>query len=531
MMGKVGMFALVRKVLAACVALAGLVAPAMVFADDLKIGIATEPSSLDPHFHVFSPNINVAMYTFDKLINFDENMDLEPNLALSWDALDDSTWQIKLREGVKFHDGTPLTAADVKFTIERAPTVPNSPSSYARFLQPIKAVEVVDDLTLKLSTDGPFPLLPRYLATFVIVSKKNGEAATTDDYNAGKAMIGTGPFKFVSWTKGDSIVFKRNEDYWGTKARWDTVTLKPIPQNASRVAALLAGDVDVIEQVPPSDVARIKADPERTVVQAVSNMVIYVHMDSDRDASPFVTDKNGAPLTKNPLKDPRVRKAMSMAINREAIVERVLEGAGVPAGQIQVEGTFAFSPDLKPEAYDPEKAKALLAEAGWGDGFGLTLHAPADRYVNDAQIAETLAQMLSRIGIATKVETMPAAVLFSRGTKLEFSVLMAGWNPNTGEPSEVLAGLLHTYNKEKGFGGANRGRYSNPAMDQDLEKALVTVDKKEHEALLIKATQEVRGDDGVLFLHHQMNTWGMRKGLTVSPRVDAYTLAATITSE
>ncbi len=521
----------VRRLLAAFVALAGLAAPAAVLADELKIGIATEPSSLDPHFHVFSPNINVAMYTFDKLINFDQNMDLEPNLALSWDALDDSTWQIKLREGVKFHDGTPLTAGDVKFTIERAPTVPNSPSSYARFLKPIKGVEVVDDHTLKLLTDGPFPLLPRYLATFAIVSKKNGEGAATDDYNSGKAMIGTGPFKFVSWTKGDSIVFKRNDDYWGKKPEWDTVTLRPIPQNASRVAALLAGDVDVIEQVPPSDIARIKADPDRDIAQAVSNMVIYIHMDSDRDASPFVTDKDGKPLGKNPLKDPRVRKAMSMAINRQAIVDRVLEGAGVPAGQIQVEGTFAFSPDLKPETYDPEKAKALLAEAGWGDGFGLTLDAPADRYVNDAQVAEAVAQMLSRVGIATKVETMPAAVLFSRGTKLEFSVLMAGWNPNTGEPSEVLAGLLHTYDKEKGFGGANRGRYSNPAMDEALEKALVTVDKAEHEALLIKAMQEVRSNDGVLFLHHQMNTWGMRKGLSVSPRVDAYTLAATITAE
>jgi peptide/nickel transport system substrate-binding protein len=527
-----GMYAAVRTILAVCLALVGLAAAVStaVSAADLKIGIGTGPSSLDPHFHVFSPNINVAMYTFDKLINFDKNMDLEPNLALSWDAIDDSTWRIKLREGVKFHDGTALTAEDVKFTIERAPKVPNSPSSYARFLTPIKGIKVVDEHTLELSTGGPFPLLPRYLATFVIVSKKNGENATSDDYNSGKAMIGTGPYKFVSWTKGDSIVFSRNDDYWGEKSEWDKVTLKPIPQNASRVAALLAGDVDVIEQVPPSDIARIKADPKQDIAQAVSNMVIYIAMDSDRDASPFVTDKNGQPLSKNPLKDARVRKAISMAINRQAIVDRVLEGAGVTAGQIQIAGTFAAGPNLKPETYDPEKAKALLSEAGWGDGFGLTLHGPAGRYVNDTQVIEAVAQMLSRIGIAAKVETMPAAVLFSRGSKLEFSVIMAGWNPNTGEPSEVLAGLLHTFDQEKGFGGANRGRYSNPAMDEALEKALVTIDKKEHEALLIKAMEEVRKDDGALFLHHQMNTWGMRKGLSIPPRVDAYSLAASIKS-
>ena len=524
---------ILRTLTVAALAMAGLafMGPPDASAEDLTIGMATEPSSLDPHFHVFSPNINVAMYTFDKLINFDDKMNLEPGLALSWTAIDDTNWEIKLREGVTFHDGSPLTSKDVAFTIARAPTVPDSPSSYARFLKPITNVKVVDDLTLRLSTDAPFPLLPRYLATFVIVSEKTGEGATSDDYNSGKTMIGTGPFKFVKWVKGDEIVFERNDEYWGEKPEWDHVMLKPIAQNASRVAALLAGDVDVIEQVPPSDIERIKADPELGVIQAVSNMVIYVHMDSDRDSSPFVTAKDGAPSDQNPLKDPRVRKAMSMAIDRQAIVDRILEGAGVPAGQIQVEGTFAASPDLTPEAYDPDAAKALLAEAGWADGFGLTIHAPAGRYVNDTQIVEAVAQMLSRVGIDTKVETMPAAVLFSRGTNLEFSVLMAGWNPNTGEPSEVLAGLLHTFDKEKGMGGANRGRYSNPDMDKKLEDALVTVDKDKHEALLIKAMEAVRSDDGILFLHHQMNTWGARQGLDIPPRVDAYTLAVSIHSK
>ncbi len=280
--------------------------------------------------------------------------------------------------------------------------------------------------------------------------------------------------------------------------------------------------------MPPADIARIKADAKLDVSQTVSNMVIYLHMDSDRDVSPFVTDSAGEPLKANPLKDARVRKAISKAIDRTAIVERVMDGAALPASQIQVDDTTAASPNLKPEAYDPEGAKKLLAEAGYPDGFGLTLHSPNGRYVNDGKIAETIAQMLSRVGIVTKVETMPASVFFTRGSKLEFSFLMAGWNPNTGEPSEVFAGLIHTYDKDKGLGGANRGRYSNPKMDAALEKALVTVDEKQHEALLIEAMEQVRSDDGVLFLHHQMNTWGVRKGLALPPRIDAYTLAATI---
>lgn len=510
---------------AAAALLVGTATFATAEAADLRVALKTEPSSMDPHFHVFSPNIMIGMYTFDKLVNFDEKMNLVPGLATSWIAIDDRTWEIKLRPGVKFHDGTPLSGEDVKFTIARAVSIPNSPSSYERFLKPITEVEVVDPTTVRLKTAAPFPLIPRYLATFAIVSKKHAENLQTADYNTGKAMMGTGPFKFVEWVKGDRIVFTRNDAYWGAKAPWDKVTLRPMGSDAVRVAALLAGDVDVVEQVPTTDIANLKSNAKVSLVQGPSSMMIYLAMDSNRDASPFVTDKQGRPLDKNPLKDARVRRAISKAINREVIVDRVMEKNGFPAGQIQLDGTFAASPKLKPEAFDPDGARKLLAEAGWGDGFGLTLHASKNHYVNDDKVAETIAQMLVRVGIATKVETMPSASLFSRGTKLEFSFLMAGWGSNTGEPSEVLAGLLHTNDPDKGLGGANRGRFSNKELDTALQQALVTVDKTRHEQLLMRATEVARENDGVIFVHFQTNTWGLRKGLTLTPRVDSYTLA------
>src|SRR5690606_17172852 len=190
------------------------------------------------------------------------------------------------------------------------------------------------------------------------------------------------------------------------------------------------------------------------------------------DRSPFVTDKAGKPLDRNPLKDVRVRRAMSKAINRQAIVERVMEGLAVPAGQLLPEGMFGTSTRLKPEPYDPDGAKKLLAEAGYPDGFGLTIHSPNNRYVNDEQIAQAVAQMLTRVGIQTKVEAMPANVYFSRGSKLEFSFLLVGWGSDTGEVSSPLKSLLATYSKEKGMGSANRGRYSNPKMDKLLEQGL-----------------------------------------------------------
>jgi len=184
---------------------------------ELTIGVKAEPSSMDPHYHNLTPNNMMATYTFDKLIKQDNKQNLQPGLAVSWKPINDLTWEFKLREGVKFHDGSPFTAADVKFTLERGPKVPNSPSSFTRYMKHINKVEIVDDHTIRFSTPDPFPLMATYLSTFTVISKKHGEGAATKDYNSGKAMVGTGPFKFVEWIPGDRIVYTRNEEYWGEK--------------------------------------------------------------------------------------------------------------------------------------------------------------------------------------------------------------------------------------------------------------------------------------------------------------------------
>lgn len=281
----------------------------------------------------------------------------------------------------------------------------------------------------------------------------------------------------------------------------------------------------MIDFVPTADIETLKKNDKVSISQTVSNRVIYMHIDTARDKSPFVTDVDGKPLDKNPLRDLKVRKAMSMAINRKGIVEKVMEGVAIPAGQLLPEGFFAISPNLKVEAYDPKGAKALLAEAGWGDGFGLTIHGPNNRYVNDAKIVQAIAQMLTRIGIKAKVDTMPKNVFFPRGSKLEFSFMLVGWGAGSGEPSSPLGSLLHTYDKSAGFGSSNRGRYSNAELDATLEKALSTVDRKMHGDLLIKATEIGINNLGIIPLHFQVNTWAVRKGLTYNARTDEQTLA------
>ena len=498
-------------------------------AGELVIGTKLEPSSIDPHYHNLGPNNAVARHFFDRLVHTDQKQRLGPGLAVSWRPLNDTTWEFKLRRGVKFHDGTPFTADDVLFTFERTPNVEASPSSFALYTKG-KTLKKIDDYTIHIITEKPYPLMPNDVSTINIISKKHGEGAKTGDYNSGKAAIGTGPYKFSEWVPGDRLVLEKNPGYWGDKAQFDRVVYKPIKSDPARVAALLAGDVDMIDVVPTPDIPRLKKSPNIVLSQGVSNRVIYLHLDQYRDDSPFITGTSG----KNPLMDRRVRKAISKAINRPAIVEKVMEGVAIPAGQLLPEGFFGVSAKLEPEKHDREAAKKLLADAGYPKGFGLTLHGPNDRYINDAKICQAIGQMLTRVGIDTKVETMPKSVYFRKasrggpGKSPAFSFILVGWGAGTGEASSPLKSLLHTYDKARGFGASNRGRYSNPEVDKLVEQALATVDDAKREKLLQQATEVAIEDLGIIPLHYQVNTWATRKGLAYTPRTDEYTLAMSV---
>jgi len=502
---------------------AALLLAGVASAADLKVGIKSEPNSMDPHYHNLSPNNMLAAAVFDKLVLQDEIQNKVPGLAESWTQLAPETMQFKLRKGVTWHDGSPFTAADVVFTLGRAGNVPKSPSSFGLYTKIIKSTKVVDDHTINLTTDGPFPLMVDYMSGLAIVSKKAGEGATTQDYNSGKAIVGTGPYKFSEWVPGDHITYVRNDSYWGPKPEWEKITIKPITNGSSRIAALLAGDVDFIDFPSTTDIPNLRKNPDINLAQISSNRVIYLHIDSDRDVSPFVTDLNGNPLTKNPLKDVRVRRAISLAINRKGIADRVMEGLAFPAGQLMPSNVYATVPGLEADPYDTKKAKALLKEAGWGDGFGLTIHGPNDRYVNDAKIAQAIAQMLTRIGIKTKVDTMPKNVYFGKASALNFSLMLVGWASGTGEPSNPLRALLHTYNKAKGVGATNRGRFSNKEMDAKVDAAMKAPDREGWAKLTQEATQIAMDNLGVIPIHFQVNVWAMRKGLDYTARADEYT--------
>jgi len=493
--------------------------------ETLTIGVASSVTAIDPHFQYSGANIAVSRHFFDPLILQDDEQRLIPGLAESWRAVDTTTWEFLLRHGVKFHDGSDFVAADVAYTLERAASVPNSPGSFAGYIKSITEVRIVDDYTIRLHTAKPNPQLPWDMSTFGIIPHQLGPKIRTEDFSQGRAMIGTGPFRFVSWFPGERLVMARNDRYWSRPPDWDEVVLVQLANSASRLAALRSGQVDAIEHVPVIDIPWLEQDPLLTLRQKTSNRVIYLQMDTDRTVSPFVSDRSGGALATNPFKDQRVRLAISKAIDRNAIVERIMSGNAVPAAQVLPDGYFGVSPHVAPEPYQPEQAKNLLTEAGFGDGFHVTLHTASDNFENGAKTALAIAQMLSRIGIAADVQALPKSIWSTRAAALEFSFMLASWGSESGEISGALRGMIASFDAKKGWGTSNRGRYANPTFDALFERATTATDTTIREQLLQQASEFAIKDVAIIPLYFEVATWAARRGITYEPRSDGYTLA------
>ncbi len=507
-----------------------LLASPVLRAAGLSVGLAADVSSLDPHYLNAAPNIAVASHFFETLVAVDKDGQLVPGLAQSWQAINPTTWEFKLRPGVKFHDGSPLTAEDVVFSLDRPASLTQSPGPFTGFTRAISGKKVVDAHTLRLTTAQPYGPLPLDLASIFIVSKKAAAKATTEDFNSGKALVGSGPFRLVKFRRGEAVELARFDGYWGEKPAWDTLTLRILPADAARLAALLAGQVDMIEGVPGADVARLKKDARLSanfrLEQRVSWRTLFLQLDLFRDASPFVTDLAGRPLEKNPLKDLKVRQALSRSINREALAARTLDGLGVPASRLVAPGIPGHGQQPAAEPYDPEGAKRLLAEAGYPQGFALTLHGPNNRYLNDEQILQTLAQFFGRIGVKTKVETLPLAAYFGRLRHADFSAALLGWGSLSGD--FALRTLLGTPDEKSGWGAWNWGRFSDARVDADIRSALSSTDPARRSRAAETAMDQAMQQLPVIPLHHQVATWALRAGLTYPARIDEFTFAAQV---
>ena len=495
-----------------------------VAAADLRIALAADVTSMDPHFVNLQPNNLVAWHVFDALTRLDDNARLVPGLAESWKAVDATTWEFKLKRGVKFHDGSELTAEDVVYSLDRPATIVNSPGSFVPFTRPLVAKQVVDRYTVRLKTAGPYAMVPYDLNSVFILSKRAASGVRPEEFNQGKGVIGTGPYYFVAFKRGDRVELARFDQYAGPRPAWDKVTLRIMTNDPARIAALLAGDVDAIEQVPTADLAKLRGNANFQIAQKVSWRTIFLHLDQFRDRVPGVTDKSGRPLDRNPFKDARVRKAVSMAINRQAIVERVMEGAAVPASNLVAPTVFGHaSRRSSPSRSTRTARRSSSRRRGFRTGSRRS-STPRTTVTSTTSGSRRRSRRCSPASASPRrVETAPANVYFVKARNQEFGLAMLGWGSLSGDLA--LRTLVATFDAEKGFGTWNWGRYANPRVDSLVTQALATLDAGKREAIAREAMTVAMQDYAVIPLHHQMTSWAMRKALAYTARTDELTLA------
>ena len=500
-------------------------------AQDLRIGVRAALDVADPASS-YSPNRNITLQIYEPLLRQDEALKPVAGLATAWRMRDATTWEFTLREGVTFHDGSPLGAEDIASTIARNMAT-ETPLTYKSDLREVTSVEAEGPRTVVIRTRGPSPQLPFSLATFGIVSARATRGATPDEFRGGRAAIGTGPYRWGQWTPGQGVTLTRNPNYWGTAPHWQNVEFRFVSNDSARVASLLAGDLDVIDAVPPGLTQRIQAAPNAHLLSTTAIMMLYLQLDTAREQSPYVTGPEGQPLPRNPFRDLRVRQALSHAINRAGIAERAMEGAAEPAGQFMAPGLDNHDATLQPLAYDPAKARALLAEAGYPRGFGMTLACSNDRYPGDARVCQALGQMLGVVGIQTKVDTVPISILFRRrsagaGGGPDMAAFMLGYGAPNGLATSALSSLVQTMDRDRGRGGNNFTGYSNAKLDLLIDSAETDSDAARRSALVREATRMAIGDAPVVPVYFTKAIWGLRRNLTLTPRADSFTFADTI---
>lgn len=495
-----------------------LAALAVVFsahANQLRIAYDADPVSLDPHEQLSGGTLQLSHMVFDPLVRWTQDLQFEPRLATSWERIDDTTYRFNLRDGVKFHSGNPLTAADVCWTYERLKNSPDFKGLY----EPFSDCVVVDDLTVDLKTHKPYPLVlhqATYLfpmdSKFYSGTDANGKPKDAivkhGDSFASRNISGTGPYTVEEREQGVRVVFKRFPNYWDSASpgNVEEIILTPIANNATRVAALLSGDVDFIAPVPPNDLATIRKNRDTVLATMPGTRIITFQLNQERNPA---------------LADARVRQAIVYAINNDGIVKKIMKGFAKTAAQQSPKGYVGHNTALKPR-YDLEKAKALLAEAGYPDGFSASMMAPNNRYVNDAKIAEAVASMLGKIGIRVDLKTMPKAQYWPKFDERAADIMMIGWHSDTEDSGNFSEFLLMCPDTESGYGQYNSGNYCNPALDKLVRDAQSETNEGAR-ALILKKVEEIANREAAFVpLHWQNLAWAAKKGVDIEPVVNVF---------
>ncbi|MDQ1078085.1 ABC transporter substrate-binding protein [Pseudoroseomonas cervicalis] len=489
--------------------------PARAAPARLRLGLAASPTTLDPHFHADSANFALHRHLFEALLQWSADGRLLPALARSWAPLPGGGWALRMDPAARFADGRPVTARDAAASLERAMTIPHSPARYTPFLAGLRRAEAVSAELLLLHTDGPAPLLPNGLTTILVVP------ADTPATPAGAALPGSGPYRLREYRQGEGAWLQRHPGWWQAASRglpaWAEVALHAMPVDSARLAALLSGELDLIDNVPPRDAAALSRQASLRLARQEGTRVMYLMLGQRPELAP------GRP---NPLADRRVRQALSLALDRAALARQVMDGAAVPTAQIMPPDRAAAEPALRPPPPDRDAARRLLREAGYAEGFTLPLLGTTDRFTNDEQILQAVAQMWRQLGIQAEVEALPAAAFLPRFAAGRYGAALFGWLTGPGEPNSVFTALLCGRDAARGRGALNGTGYANARLDALVDTALASADSAARQALWRQATRLALAEDvAMLPLFHQASLWASRRGIAYAPRIDSLTLA------
>lgn len=485
--------------------------------DSMVIAMPSDILSMDPYKYDEGPTNQVMLHMYEAMVMQDADMKFQPCLAENWETSDDGlTWTFHLRKGVKFHDGEEMDSADVLASIMVAQN-PDSPSAFSGYTSTFEKVEAPDADTIVITTQQPNPLMLFNVAQLYVLKKENVEGKTEEEIS--DVVVGTGRYKFVEQVKEDHLDITANADYWGEIPAIKNVRFRPITNEATRTATMLTGEVDFTIDISVRDIDRLDGTDGISVLKQQGLREIYLNLDSREDSPLFQGQKN-------PMADPKVRQAMYLAIDEDTIIKNIMNGCAFEMNSIVPEGYVGYAP-VEREGYDPEKAKQLLAEAGYPDGFEVTLDAPNDRYMNDEQIAQAVAGFFEKVGIKVNLNLMPKANFFTyiKPAENKSMLLMTGWSDASGDGLSLLHDMLQTFNREMGEGTVNRGHYSNAEVDALIKEAYAEFDDTKRGELVAEAEKIARDDYAYIPLHFEQDTYAIKDTLNYTPRMNKYVLA------
>ncbi|MFN7039851.1 MAG: ABC transporter substrate-binding protein [Acidovorax temperans] len=512
-----------RKMAATALFVALSAAGVVASAQTVRIANQGDALSMDPHSLNETLQLSVTGNVYEPLVGRNKDLSLTPMLATSWKQTSPTVWRFELRKGVQFHDGTPFTADDVVFSLARTQVEGSDMKSYTN---DFKEVRKIDSHTVEIETKTPFPILPDVLSLVYIMSKKwceTNQATVPVDRRKGVENTasfkanGTGPFRVRERQPNVRTVFTRNGSYWGKiEGNVTEVVFTPIGNDATRVAALLSGEVDVMEPVPVQDIDRVNSSANTRAITGPELRTIFLGMDQKRDELLYSNVKG-----KNPFKDKRVRQAFYQAIDIEGIKKTVMRGASNPSAQLVGPGINGFQPEMKRLPYDVEAAKKLMAEAGYPNGFEVSMNCPNDRYVNDGRICQTVAANLSRINVKINLQAETKGTYFPKVLRRDTSFYMLGWTPATYDAHNAMNAIMRCVD-DKGAGQFNLGAYCNPKVDELTLKVQAETDKNKRNAYIKEAFDLHAADVGHIPLHQQALAWGVNKKVKLVQLADNF---------